>query len=102
VTVFAIFAEVLVRSSGVQGYGWADVASVATALIVHRAVAKRLQFSYRAAMPWLVAFAPPLFVHQVGMPVGLLLWLPAMAVVVTPWGRRELAVAWAVVRRGSS
>jgi hypothetical protein len=59
-----------------------------------------LDYRFRRAVPWLMAFLPPVFVPLVGLPAGLLLWLPAALVVTAPLPRTTLA-AYARTARGA-
>ncbi len=98
VAVFYVAATVLVRRYGVAGFGWADAAAVVTAVIVHRAIARRVPFRYDDAVLWLIAFAPPLFMHQASTAVGVALWLPLVAVLCTRRARGSLREAVEMIR----
>jgi PST family polysaccharide transporter len=90
----------LAGTAGVQAFGIALLASQLGCLMLDREVRRVLDYRFRRAVPWLMAFLPPVFVPLVGLPAGLLLWLPAMLVVTAPLPRTTLA-AYARTVRGA-
>jgi hypothetical protein len=56
-----------------------------------REVRKIVTPDYRPALPWVIAFIPPLFIVTVGLPFGLLLLAPTVFVLTTPAPRRQLS-----------
>jgi PST family polysaccharide transporter len=82
-------ALALVPRLGLPGYGWAELVALAGYLAVHHSTRRRLRFSYRRALPWAVACAPPLFAVAVPMPLRGLLVLPALVVALTADARRQ-------------
>ncbi len=87
-------AVVLVPRLGLAGYGWAELVSLASYVVLHRSVRRRVQFSYRGVLPWAVACGPPLLAVAVPFPWRLLLLLGAAVVALTPGARRQ-ALAYA-------
>jgi PST family polysaccharide transporter len=83
-------AVVLVPRLGLVGYGWAEVVSLASYVVLHRGARQRVVFSYRGLLPWAVACGPTLIALAVPVPWRLLLLLPASAVVLVPDVRRQL------------
>jgi O-antigen/teichoic acid export membrane protein len=91
---------VLAGAAGVQAFGIALLASQLGCLLLDREVRRVLDYRFRRAVPWLMAFLPPVFVPLVGLPAGLLLWLPAALVATAPLPRATLA-AYARTARGA-
>jgi len=85
---------------GVQAFGIALLASQLGCFLLDREVRRVFDYRFRRAVPWLMAFIPPVFVPFVGLPLGLLLWLPAALVVMAPLPRTTLA-AYARTARGA-
>lgn len=98
VVVFSTAAAVLVRAFGFAGFGWADVLAGTTAIVVHRSAARFVDFRYHESIMWLVAFAPPLFVHQVDGPAAALLFVPCIVVLCLRRGRLALREAATMLR----
>jgi O-antigen/teichoic acid export membrane protein len=90
----------LAGAAGVQAFGIALLASQLGCLMLDREVRRVLDYRFRRAVPWLMAFLPPVFVPLVGLPAGLLLWLPAVLVVTAPLPRTTLA-GYARTARGA-
>jgi O-antigen/teichoic acid export membrane protein len=90
----------LAGAAGVQAFGIALLASQLGCLLLDREVRRVLDYRFRRAVPWLMAFLPPVFVPLVGLPAGLLLWLPAALVALAPLPRATLA-AYARTARGA-
>jgi hypothetical protein len=63
-------------------------------------VGRFLDYRFRRAVPWLMAFVPPVFVPLAGLPLGLLLWLPAALVAAAPLPRATVS-AYARTARGA-
>jgi PST family polysaccharide transporter len=89
VALLGAAAVVLVPRLGLAGYGWAEVVAMASFAVLHRAARRRVTFSYRAALPWVVACGPLLFAEAVPPPWRLLLLVPAAVVALTPDARRQ-------------
>ncbi|MGH3991907.1 MAG: oligosaccharide flippase family protein, partial [Pseudonocardiaceae bacterium] len=77
--------------AGVQAFGVALLGSQVGCFLLDREVRMVLDYRFRRAVPWLMAFLPPVFVPFVGLPAGLLLWLPAALVCLAPLPRTTLA-----------
>jgi O-antigen/teichoic acid export membrane protein len=77
---------------GIGAFGWALVGSLAALVFADLAVRRLFEFSYAKSAPWLIALAPPIFTPLFDEPVlQAALWLPALAVVVIPASRNEIA-----------
>jgi O-antigen/teichoic acid export membrane protein len=99
-TLLVALCAALAPLAGVQGFGIALLASQLGCFLLDREVRRLFDYRFRRAVPWLLAFLPPVFVPLVGLPVGLLLWLPAALVAVAPLPRTTLA-AYARTARGA-
>jgi O-antigen/teichoic acid export membrane protein len=102
VALLAGSALVLVPRLGLVGYGWAEVVALASYAAVHHATRRRLRFSYRRALPWAVACAPPLFAVAVPVPWRGLLVLPAIVIALTTDARRQALTYAAEVKTAVS
>jgi PST family polysaccharide transporter len=80
----------LVPQHGILGFGLAEVARLAAFLIVDRAVRRLYVPDYRPALPWLVAFVPPLATPWVGWPVASALLVPGLVILALPSIRTQL------------
>jgi O-antigen/teichoic acid export membrane protein len=85
---------------GVEAFGVALLVSQVGCFLLDREVRAVLDYRFRRAVPWLMAFLPPVFVPFAGLPAGLLLWLPAALVCLAPLPRTTLA-GYARVARGA-
>lgn len=99
--VFATASYVLVDAVGIAGYGWAELVAIGTYAVLHRAAQSTIGFGYAAALPWLIAFVPPMFAPLVDLDVRFLLWLPAAAALCLPAARRQLTESLRVVANAS-
>jgi O-antigen/teichoic acid export membrane protein len=91
VALLAGAAVVLVRAlDDPRGYGIAEVVALAAYAVVHVAVTRVVPVGYRGIVPWLVAFAPPLFVVFVPLELAPLLFVPLVAVLLWPAQRRTI------------
>jgi hypothetical protein len=82
---------VLVRAlDDPRGYGVAEVVALAAYAIVHVRAARHAPVGYRRIAPWLAAFAPPLFLVFVPLPLAPLLALPLAVVLLAPAPRRTI------------
>lgn len=97
--VLAVTATLLVPPLGLVGFGLAKVLAVVAYVAAHRAVRPLFVIRYRQVVPWLLAFAPPLFSPLVAWPQLLVFWVPAAAVVSTREARAQLVEYTAVLRR---
>jgi PST family polysaccharide transporter len=93
-------ALVLVPRYGIAGYGMAEAVRLAAFVVVDRSVRAVFVPSYRRAMPWLVAWLPPLACPWVDVRYWPLLFTGVVAVVVTPAGRRDISTLLAPVLSG--
>jgi O-antigen/teichoic acid export membrane protein len=89
----------LVPSLGLLAWGLAEVLALASYVTLHRQVRLRFAFGYHRALPWLLAFAPPLFTVQAGWPAGLALWMPTIGVGVGPMARSQLLEYCTMIKR---
>jgi PST family polysaccharide transporter len=84
-------AAVLVRAlDDPQGYGVAELVALAAYAVVHVRAARHAPVGYRRIAPWLAAFAPPLFLVFVPLPLAPLLALPLAVVLLAPAPRRTI------------
>jgi O-antigen/teichoic acid export membrane protein len=78
IALFAGAAFPLVERLGLIGYGLAEVVAVSAYLVIHLRVSRLFDLSYKRALPWVVAFVPPLFLPLVPLPWGVGLWIFAL------------------------
>lgn len=97
--LFVVAALILVPTLGLVGYGLASVATLLAFPSSDREVRRVVPADYGASVPWIVAFIPPLFAITVGLPLGLLLWLPTAVALATPSARRQLHDYAGIVKR---
>ncbi len=71
-------------------YGLGELASVGGLWFVHRAAARYVSVDYRSVAPWLGASLAPLAFPWLGLPWGLALLLPAVALLSLPATRTRL------------
>jgi PST family polysaccharide transporter len=88
----------LVPRYGVIGYGLAEVVRLAAFVLVDRSVRTLFVPSYGPAIVWLVAWIPPLLGAWLGLPWSALAFAPAVVVVLSAPGRRQLAGALGPLR----
>ena len=98
VAVLAASAAVAVPQWGVAGYGVAEVVAIATYYVLHRATVAVLPVSYGRAVPWVVAFTPPMFFLLVPVELRVLLFVPAAVVLARARPRAELTELVRVAR----
>jgi hypothetical protein len=91
VAVFFVAAAVLVPAVGIVGYGLAEVVSLAPYALMLASVKRFIPLSSWRAVPWLVAFIPPLLGPWVGMRWAIVLWIVPIAVLCSPRVRAQLA-----------
>jgi PST family polysaccharide transporter len=101
ICLLAAAAALLVPAVGIEGYGIAAIVA-GGGLLAARVAVRRSTFAYRLgpAAIWLAAFGPALLFPLVRLPWGLLLLLPAAAVLALPGPRAQLAEVAATVRAG--
>ncbi len=99
IVLFAGTALLLVPRMGLVGYGLAEVAALASYPLIHLSVARLFPFSYARALPWFVAFVPPLFFPLVGYPWGLGLWAFPLVASLSSVARQQLGEYWLYFRR---
>lgn len=93
-------AVVLVPRYGVVGYGLAEALRLVAFVLVHRAVRVLFRPRYGAAVPWLVAWLPPLAAPWVPWPWTGLLVVPAVVVLLSRPARRQLGEILAGLKKG--
>ncbi|MGG4034105.1 oligosaccharide flippase family protein [Paenibacillus cisolokensis] len=80
VAIFILTAYFLVPVMGIKGYGWAEIAAMASYFITHYMVKREIgKLDYRVAIIWWVSFSLVLFVFYIGWiatvgVVAMLLW----------------------------
>jgi PST family polysaccharide transporter len=100
VQIAVLFAAgwLLVPRYGAIGFGWAEVATIPTYLLLHALTVRRVdRLGYAQAMVWFAAFAAPLLLFEwilFAWPIALLpmLWAPAR--------RQVMDIVNLVLRRG--
>ena len=99
----AILAAVtfgLASHLGIVAYGIGHLVASVAFVIADRAARKTVpSFSYRRALPWVLAFSAPIFAPIVTWPWSLLLWAPTVLVAAMPKRRAEIAEYLRVGRR---
>jgi PST family polysaccharide transporter len=91
VGLLAGLAAALVPSlDDARGYGVAEVGALAAYAVVHLRVVRVVPVAYGPVALWLAAFAPPLFLVFVPLPVAPLLLVPLAAVLLAPASRRTV------------
>jgi O-antigen/teichoic acid export membrane protein len=73
-------AAVCVWRFGVVGFGYGELIALAAYVLLDRKVRQLFAVSYLDALPWVVAFTPPLFALYVPPAAVPLLWLPFVAI----------------------
>jgi O-antigen/teichoic acid export membrane protein len=91
-------ALVLVPAFGLIGWGVASLVTLVSLAVSDRVVRRVVAPDYSAALPWAVAFVPPLFIATVGLPGGLLLLVPTVFALALPSARRQLGGYATLVR----
>jgi O-antigen/teichoic acid export membrane protein len=89
----------LVPRLGLPAWGLAEVLALASYLTLHRHVSSLFAFGYRAALPWLLVFVPPIFTPVASWPAGLALWVPTIGLGFSSTARAQLAECWLQLRR---
>jgi O-antigen/teichoic acid export membrane protein len=90
VVLLAPAAFLLLGAMGLLGFGIASVITTLSLLVSDQEVRAIVSPDYRRAIPWALAFIPPLFIATVGLPVGLLLLVPTVFALTKPAPRRQL------------
>lgn len=100
VVLFAGAALLLVDRLGLLGYGLAELVALASYPVIHFFAIGVLDFDYSRALPWLVAFVPPLFLPLTGLPWGLALWVSTLGVVLLSKGAHsQVRQYWFYLRK---
>jgi PST family polysaccharide transporter len=94
VASFTVAALLLVPRMGFVGYGWAEVAALASYAVLHLAVVLQLgRPAYAPSLLWLLAFTVPLF----GATATPWLWLSVLAPLLWPAARKQARAAAAIL-----
>ena len=99
VALFAGGATLCVWQFGVVGFGYAELIALAAYLLLDHKVRSLFAVSYREALPWVVAFIPPLFALHLPAAWVPLLWLPLLAVAVQRRQRAQIRGYVSYLRR---
>jgi O-antigen/teichoic acid export membrane protein len=100
VGLLTVGSIVLVPRLGLIGYGCAELLSAGYLIVLDRAIKRLFPFSYRRAVPWLVAFVPPVFASLLAMPWPVILWVPAAALVaLSPAARAQIGEYAGLIRQ---
>ena len=103
IVLFAGTALLLVDRVGLLGYGLAELVALAGYPVIHFFAIRLFAFNYNRAIPWLVAFAPPLFLPLTGLPWGLGLWVFALGVLLLSEGAHsQIKEYWLYLRKRKS
>ena len=112
IVAVGIMASVVVLAGGTAaaiktldsptGYGVGEVLSIAGLWIVVRATRRYVSIDYASFAPWIFAFTPTFFYPWVGLPWGLLLYAPLVALLSRRSERSRLGryIPYLVPRRG--
>jgi O-antigen/teichoic acid export membrane protein len=100
-TVFALVAVPVIPRYGIIGYPVAEVSSLAYCVTLDRQSRKILSFSYRRALPWIVAFSPPLLIPLLLGPTRWMLLVTVPAVLGLRSVRHDLCQYWILLRSAS-
>lgn len=98
-TLFAGGAAVCVSQFGVVGFGYGEVIALAAYVLLDHQVRTLFAVSYAEALPWFIAFVPPLFALHLSPALVPLLWLPLIAVVLQRRSRAQLRRYVSYLRR---
>lgn len=91
VAAFVSAAVAFVPKVGVLGYGIAEMAALISYAVIDHQMRGVFHPSYSLVLPWLIAFVPPLFMHSLSWPWGLLLWISVPLVFgISPTPRRQV------------
>jgi len=99
ITLFAGGALVCVPAVGFVGYGLAELIALAGYLLLDRQTRKVFSVSYADALPWVLAFTPPLFALYLPPALVPLLWAPLAAIGLHPRQRRQIRAYLSYVSR---
>lgn len=83
------------------GYGVGEAVACVGLVIVVRATARYVALDYASLAPWLAAAIPPLFFPWLGVPWGLLLCVPAAALLTSRSERARIGQYVRFLRPGS-
>ncbi len=103
VLVLGVSAVVLVRVTGLDGFGWASLGALGALGYLHVVMRQMFAFSYRKVIPWLVVLGPVIAFPVTPMP-GALFLLAGLPLVALPPMRREIVrlvnlFRWAATRQ---
>lgn len=99
--LFAGGAAVCVWRFGVVGFGYGELIALAAYVLLDRKVRDLFAVSYRHALPWVLAFTPPLFALYVPAPAVPLLWLPLVVIASQRRQREQIRGYFSYVRKAS-
>jgi PST family polysaccharide transporter len=91
VLLLAIGSVPLVAWFGVVGYGLAALLQLPANAILHVTASRHVAVSYRAVLPWVLAFTPPVMAPLVPLPWSVVLAIPLVMMLVWPGSRRQIA-----------
>jgi hypothetical protein len=91
-------ALILVPAIGLIGWGVASLIALISLVVSDRVVRRVVTPDYRRAIPWAMAFVPPLFIATAGLPAGLLLLAPTALALSSPAPRRQIGGYATLVR----
>ncbi len=102
ITIIAVVTALTVDHLGIRGYGIAEFAAISSFVVQDWALRRDVHFTYSRAIPWVLAFVPPLAGPALPVVYRPLLFIPAVVVILMPAPRRQLkGYLDLVVHRGS-
>lgn len=97
--LFAGGAAFCVPRFGVVGFGYGELIALVAYALLDRAVRRQFDVSYAEALPWVVAFTPPLFALYLPPKAVPLLWLPLLLIALRNDQRSQLRSYFSYIRR---
>jgi O-antigen/teichoic acid export membrane protein len=88
--LFSGGALLCVPAFGFVGFGFAELIALAGYLLLDRQTQKVFRVSYADALPWVLAFTPPLFALYLAPAFVPVLWLPLAVIGLHPRQRRQI------------
>jgi PST family polysaccharide transporter len=97
--LFAAGASLCVPRFGIVGFGYGELIALAAYVLLDRQVRQLFAVSYGEALPWVLAFTPPLFALYVPAQAVPLLWLPLVVIALRSRQRDQLRGYASYLRR---
>jgi len=90
VGMLAVLTFLLVPYFGLNGYAWAEVATIGTYYAIHRNVSESLNVDYREPFFYTLICVPAMFAPMLSFPWALLLLLPLLLFLVMSKPRNQI------------